>query len=147
MKKPPKNRREAAQYPALKKGYNLKSRQHLIDFDYLDKLNPEELDWLNRFSEEYHGANFKHKGKIVQRKKAQRKNCTDMNNHRNNDVLVMTNVQGILSNITDTKDNDLIDMNPEQIAIAMQENALIEQQELDFPEKLKKKRSNTSKKR
>jgi hypothetical protein len=59
-KKRPKNRRERAKYPALQPELNLKSRFDLIDYDYLNKLSPEEKKWLNNFTEEYTNANFKH---------------------------------------------------------------------------------------
>lgn len=54
-----KTKRQRTKYPALEKGVNLKSRQELLDYDYLDKLGPEEKQWLNNFTEEYIGADFR----------------------------------------------------------------------------------------
>ena len=41
------------------KSKNPRSRQQLIDFDYLDKLSPELLDYMANFTEGYYGASFK----------------------------------------------------------------------------------------
>lgn len=66
------NRREASKYPALDKKKNLPSRQDLIDFDYLKKLSPTELEFLNKFVEETIVTNFAHhkliKGLLTKKK-------------------------------------------------------------------------------
>ena len=43
------SKRQRERYPNLKKEYALRSRQELVDFDYLHKLNDSELSFLNRF--------------------------------------------------------------------------------------------------
>ena len=58
-----------AKYPALQQELNLKTRQDLLENDYLDKLSEKEKDWLNRFNEEYVNTNFSHEGKRVHPKK------------------------------------------------------------------------------
>jgi hypothetical protein len=88
------NRRSKAKYPALYPEYNLKTRTDLIEIDYLDQLTDAEKDWLNRFNEEYVNANFNHKGKLVQRKKAHRKDSYDRNNARNRDILTREKAMG-----------------------------------------------------
>ena len=40
------------------KTFNTKSRRTLTDYDYLDKLNQKEKEWLARFTEEYYAASF-----------------------------------------------------------------------------------------
>lgn len=50
---PKRKKRDMEPYPALKRELNLRSRQDLIDYDYLHKLNPEEKEWLNKFTNEY----------------------------------------------------------------------------------------------
>ena len=40
-----KNKRSRSKFPALEPKYNLKSRQELYDFDYLDKLSDKEKEW------------------------------------------------------------------------------------------------------
>ena len=53
-------KRSKEKHSALKKQFNLKSRQDLIDFDYLDQLDESELDFLNDFVSETVNANFTH---------------------------------------------------------------------------------------
>jgi hypothetical protein len=55
-----KSSRSSSKYPALDKRKNLPSRQDLIDFDYLSKLGPKELEFLNDFVEETIVTNFAH---------------------------------------------------------------------------------------
>jgi predicted acyl esterase len=63
---------------------NLRTRQDLIYVDYLDKLTPKELEWLNKFNGEYVNASFNEDPKKnLHKKKAQRKDCYDRNNSRN----------------------------------------------------------------
>lgn len=66
----------------------------MIDHDYLNKLNPEELRWLSNFNEEYISGNFKHGGKILHRTKKERKKCYDRNNSRNRDTLTIAKATG-----------------------------------------------------
>ena len=98
MKKDPKkkNRRSQIPYPALDPTVNLKSRYDQIDQDYLDKLSPKELDWLNRFMAEFVGADFKHKGAKFHKSKKDRKLCTDMNNARNRCIYTREKACGAL---------------------------------------------------
>lgn len=87
--KPKKSKRELAEYPALDPSLNLKTRTELLDYDYLHKLNAEELKWLNKFTEEYVNAsiNTVNPRKNLHKSKALKKDCYDRNNARNRDVL------------------------------------------------------------
>ena len=91
----PKNRRNLAKYPALDPSLNLKSRTELLDYDYLHKLSDKELEWLNKFTEEYVHANLdtERPRKNLHNTKAMRKDCYDRNNARNRDVLVRQKAQ------------------------------------------------------
>jgi hypothetical protein len=91
----PKNRRNLSKYPALDPSLNLKSRTELLDYDYLNKLSDEELNWLNKFTEEYVHANLdtaKPRNNL-HRTKSLRKECYDRNNARNRDVLIRQKAQ------------------------------------------------------
>jgi hypothetical protein len=82
-------KREMSKYPALDPSLNLRSRTELLDYDYLHKLDERELEWLNKFTEEYVNANIdtaKPK-KNLHRNKTLRKDCYERNNSRNRDVL------------------------------------------------------------
>lgn len=104
-KKRKKNKRSETPYPALKTEFNLKTRTDLIDFDYLDKLKPEELAWLNKFNEEYANANLNSKDlkKNLHNTKALKKDCYDRNNARNRDIFTRTKASGELDYIEDLK--------------------------------------------
>jgi hypothetical protein len=52
------SKRSKLKYPALTKGVNSRVKQEKIDFDYLDKLNPEEMAWMNKFMEEEMNGRF-----------------------------------------------------------------------------------------
>ena len=46
-------------YPAFDPALNPRTRWELItDYDYLDKLSPEEKEWLHTFTKEYVHADF-----------------------------------------------------------------------------------------
>jgi hypothetical protein len=91
----PKSKRSLSKYPALDPGLNLKSRTELLDYDYLDKLDEKELEWLNKFTEEYVHASLdtERPRKNLHSTKAMRKDCYDRNNARNRDVLVRQKAQ------------------------------------------------------
>lgn len=87
--KKPKNRRENEANPNLNPRFNLKTRSDLIDFDYLDKLNPKELAFLNQFVKEEINAGVDKNPKKNRFNKTKKdvKRCYDKNNARNRDVL------------------------------------------------------------
>lgn len=111
-KKKSKSRRKNVKYPALDPIYNLKTRQeHYEDvFNYADKLNEEEKDYLNRFMEEYVNADFQHEGKRVHPKRIKKtkyktrrgkktidkykKDAEDRNNARNRCLLTTARAFG-----------------------------------------------------
>ncbi len=84
MKKP-KRKRSQSKYPALVRGLNSRVRQEYLDQDYLHKLNPDELAWLNKFMAEENTASFKNDGNDFNKTKEERKKIYDRNNSRNRD--------------------------------------------------------------
>ncbi len=111
MTNPKKPRRNQVKNPALKKKYNSRILQEYIDYDYLDQLDESQLEWLNKFTEEYHKASYKHdgtdlhdynevigetyKGEIL----TYGKDSNDRNNFQNRDMY------GILKNKADRNNN------------------------------------------
>lgn len=86
-KKP--TRRSKQEYPDLDPKYNLKTRADLLDQDYLHRLSPKEMAWLNKFNKEEISASFdaKNPNKNLNKSKRARKRCYDSNNARNRDIL------------------------------------------------------------
>lgn len=105
MKKKP-SRRSKTKFPALKSEFNLRSRQELYDWDYLDKLTDKEKEWLNTFSEEFNNANFNHGKKILHKSKALKKDCYSKNNARNRDILTRQKAQGSHIYIEEIKESE-----------------------------------------
>lgn len=95
------NKRNLTKYPALDPKVNLKSRTELLDYDYLNKLNEKELEWLNKFTEEYVHANLntKEPKKNLHRTKKMRIDCYNRNNSRNRDVLTKGKISNKLDNV------------------------------------------------
>ena len=97
------NRRSKNKYRALRPELNLKTRfEEISDMaSYVDQLNEEEKEWLNRFSEEYVCANFNHPGRKLHRSQENRKMCTDRNNARNRDIFSREKAQGTMNYLED----------------------------------------------
>lgn len=116
------NKRSRSKYPALDPHLNLITRQKQIDYDYLDKLSPSELDFLNRFTKETVGAavNTENRKKnLYARTKAKVKECFDSNNARNRDILTRQEAMKMIKDLEEIKEmtknpedqlNDRIDL-------------------------------------
>lgn len=101
MKKTRKNKRNSMKRPGLSAQTTLKIRADLLDQDYYNKLNDEELDWMNQFNEEYvNGRVYKSKDGSYKpkfhKKKSERKLVNDMNNSRNRDAYSKAKITGKL---------------------------------------------------
>lgn len=77
------SRRDQVRHPALKQKFNSRILSEHIDYDYLDQLSNEELDWLNKFTEEFHKASYKHDGTDIQDYDTYGKDSNDRNNAQN----------------------------------------------------------------
>lgn len=100
------NRRSKRKYPALEKGYNLKTRSNLIDYDYLDQLSEKDKKWLNAFTSEFINADMNHNGPKLHKTKKQRKDCFDRNNARNRDILTRAQAMGASDYLDDVFSNE-----------------------------------------
>lgn len=84
-------------WPSLNVKRQVSNRREYIDYDYLDKLSPEEKDWLNQFTKEYHIASFnkdESKRLIKDTREIYRNN-----NSRNKCMLSMAKSTGLLDNM------------------------------------------------
>lgn len=124
------SKRSKAKYPNLDRKLNLKRRQELCDFDYLDKLSEDEKAWLDKFMGEYasaslpkqivklkDGTSYKRLNPKNLHKKNQTKDIYDANNSRNRDIYIKkasTNGMEFFdeSTLDDLRERDLnVDLN------------------------------------
>jgi hypothetical protein len=82
-KKTPRNK---AKYPNLQAKFMPRIRAEFIDYDYLDQLSQSDLDYLNKFTGEFHGASFQHDETDIQSYETYGKDCNDRNNSANRDT-------------------------------------------------------------
>lgn len=116
-KKP--TRRSKEKYPALIPHLNLRTRFEEIDYDYVNQLSDEEKEWLNRFTEEYTNASFKHKNRIHKKKKDEL-GAYKRNNDRNNDVLTRAKASGKIHGLEVIKFSGE-QLSPEELIIQREE--------------------------
>ena len=98
------SKRNKQKFPGLQKSKNLKIRHEVMEEDYLDKLNNEEKDWLDRFNREFNGNEFTHGGKILHKTKKLKRACAKRNNDRNADEYAIAKSKNRLTNLP-TKPN------------------------------------------
>lgn len=96
-----RSRRSKEKYPALRRDLNLKTRYELIDYDYLHKLGPEDLEWLNKFTAEYTNADFRHTKPLHKTKKLRRERYS-ANNARNRCIFTRSKACGQLDYLENT---------------------------------------------
>lgn len=66
-----------------KAGVSCKIRNDYADMDYLETLDEKSLKFIKAFNREYYNADFKHKGRKLNKSKKAVKHVYDMNNQRN----------------------------------------------------------------
>lgn len=135
-----KRKKENKNLKTLQKKSTKLIRQEYLDYDYLDKLNQEELEWLADFNSEYLNANV---GKQSEAKKNRFhttpelvKDCTDRNNHRNACIYGKAKAHNNLIGL------DVYEQIEETENFGNTEDFLIEL--LDYVKKLRKTNKNTN---
>lgn len=123
---------------SLNHAKNTKVRGEFIDYDYADKLDPENTAYLAKFNNEYYGAAISKRkdGKVkaghLHKDLKQVKDIYDSNNRRNNDVLGVSKANRLINDIdAEIKNNDGWYVNN----TALEEDALnegIDSQEQEF---------------
>jgi len=88
-----------------KLGVSVKNRNEYSDFDYLDKLNKDELAFLKKFHREYNNADFKHSNPLIEIE--ERKPLYDANNARNRDLYGVKLVCGQLYEFDENLEDEL----------------------------------------
>lgn len=78
-----KTKRSKTEYPDLNKKVNTKIRQLYMDQDYLHKLSPKELKFLNKFMKEELNTNFTHTNQDFNKTAESKKKLYNDNNSRN----------------------------------------------------------------
>jgi hypothetical protein len=110
-----KSRRDLSEYPSLDPAYNTKVRREFKDYDYLDQLSEGEMEWFNKFNEEFYdgtvsntkGENIHptHEEMAVHQTPAKkgkeycplRQELQKKNNMQNNDLYGVSRAGGLLS--------------------------------------------------
>jgi hypothetical protein len=106
------NLRAQTKQASLKPHLNLRTRQDLIDYDYLHKLNEKELEWLNKFTEEEVNATFsKNNKKNLNKSDDDKRRCYNKNNARNRCILTRQKAAQRLKQLEDVKEKT---KNPEE---------------------------------
>lgn len=102
------SKRSKTRYPALNPEFNLKSRQDLLEADYIDDLSEAEKAWLNKFNEEYVNANLdtEHPRRNLHKTKALRSDCYRRNNLRNKDLFTKFKAHGDLDALSHDVDSE-----------------------------------------
>lgn len=97
-KKSKKTRRKQTKYPGLVKSVNRRVIREYMDQDYIDKLSPEEKQWLSNFNEEWLSANFDHEGETLHKSKKDQLEIYNRNNARNRDQVSILKQFGHINN-------------------------------------------------
>lgn len=117
-----KTPRNKEKYAALNFKRQVKTRLDQLDTDYLDQLNPEQKDYLNRFLEETVITNFQHKGEQLY---DNRKPFYDANNARNRCLYTKAKAMGLLFNASTSEALSSI-MDDNEVSSNSQEDAMLE---------------------
>lgn len=86
----------------------MRSRQDLIEADYLHKLSDKEKEWLNKFNGEYVNAAFdtKNPRNNIHKTKKYRKKSYDANNARNRCIYTKARMSGNLLSLDEALNED-----------------------------------------
>ncbi len=104
-----RNRREKQNYPALSKEHNLKTRQEILDYDYINNLpetwtdpktgkkyNPKQ--WLNDFTEEYVSTSFNKTKRIHKKTKVENPQNKNLITIKEAFLVMIKNINELISN-------------------------------------------------
>ena len=81
---------------------------------YADQLNPKELEWMNKFMEEYNNASFvEDNKKNLMKTKGEKRASYTRNNARNRDVYNRLKMNNDLVFIEDLNNKDLNELKDE----------------------------------
>jgi hypothetical protein len=102
-KKKSRNYAKNEKFPGLNPLRQVGNRKEYHDFDYVNKLSPEEKEWLHSFVSETLITNFDHAGKKIYKTKEERKKFYSENNARNRCMLSMAKTKGLLNHYEATQ--------------------------------------------
>lgn len=80
------------------KTYMPRVRKEFVDMDYMKDLPEKDKAWMEKFASEYYcgSLNAEKPWRNLHKTKKKIKECFDRNNHQNNDLYGVTNVNGLL---------------------------------------------------
>lgn len=89
-----------------------KTKEWMVDQDYLAKLSPEEREWLGRFNQEYYRNTFENSSDDLHNTKELKQKCYSTENARNRDLYSKEVVKNNMSSTrvnTEDGEMDLLD--------------------------------------
>jgi hypothetical protein len=118
----------------LKRSDQVRTRRELIDYDYVDKLDPEARDFLAQFTDEYYGGAIKkgdpnalHYSEDQEECDRLRKDCYNRNNEMNRCQYNLSKTTGKLSQIY----NFINDVSTDRSSMSHEEFLIRVQDEID----------------
>lgn len=138
-----KTKRSSVKHASLIPRYNSRIRQEYLDLDYVDKLDNKaencklpdgrmvtELEYMSLFMKEWNnagvGAQSKAEDNAFHRTAKDVKECTDRNNHRNNDEFGVARARNLLYRLNPKALENYIEETENQVHYNYVEDAMIE---------------------
>lgn len=97
----------------------------------MDKLNDKEKAWLNKFANEYIGADFRGKGKALHNTRELKRDCYSKNNAANRDILTKVKAAGSLVYLEDMNKSVFNNTNEDDIIENIDKENELMQEELN----------------
>lgn len=113
----------------LNPNHQVRTRREFIDYDYVNQLSKEEIEFLKKFTDEYYGGgNFKRNedrtfnySKNAHKTDIERRECYKRNARQSRDLYNLLKISGRLENIGDGEDERITLYENFLSAIEMQE--------------------------
>jgi hypothetical protein len=119
-----KSKRSKAKYPGLVPRLTSRVRQEYHDFDYIDSLDEEAKEFLNRFIEEELNASFKNDDRDLNQETTEKRKIYNQNNARNRDLYGL--IKGKVANTKLLNYEDSLNIIESEMATQSPENSILD---------------------